>query len=264
VRKGGGRVVVGDSYSVAGKLYTPRENPQYSKIGLASWYGEAFHGRLTANGEVYDVNGLTAAHPTLPLPSYARVTNLENGRSMIVRVNDRGPFAHDRIIDLSSRVADMLDVKNEGTAKVKVDYVGPARMDGLDERKLLASYKGPADDMGGSRFASNQQEPAVVLAAAPMPRIRPVLAGALPPPVFTLDDPMTLAPAFLPADEDPLAPLIMRASFASSYAAPPPRSGAQRAAENLATGADLRTALARAAAKKAEELGLRPTVLPGP
>ena len=124
VPKGGGHVVVGDAYRVAGMTYIPRDNPRYSATGLASWYGEAFHGRLTANGEVYDVNGMTAAHPTMPLPSYARVTNLQNGRSMIVRVNDRGPFAHDRIIDLSSRVADMLDMKDQGTARVQVDYVG--------------------------------------------------------------------------------------------------------------------------------------------
>ncbi len=265
VPKGGGRVVVGDSYSVAGKLYTPRENPRYSATGLASWYGEAFHGRLTANGEIYDVNGLTAAHPTLPLPSYARVTNLQNGRSMIVRVNDRGPFAHDRIIDLSSRVADMLDVKNEGTARVKVDYVGPARMDGMDERKLLASYTGPDEGSSGSMVAWNRApQPAetVILASAPRPRIRPVLAGAAQIPVPAFDDPQLLMPAYAPAEDDLLAPLIMRAGFTSSYAGNPPRTGAQRAANDLADP-DLRSALARAAAKKADELGLRPTVSPG-
>jgi rare lipoprotein A len=263
VPKGGGRVVVGEAYSVAGKLYTPRENPRYSKTGLASWYGEAFHGRLTANGEIYDVNGLTAAHPTLPLPSYARVTNLQNGRSMIVRVNDRGPFAKDRIIDLSSRVADMLDVKNEGTARVKVDYVGPARMDGMDERKLLASYQAPDAGMGGSMLALDrapQPSDSIVLAAAPLPRIRPVFAGAAQMPSF--DEPQLLAPAYAPADDDMLAPLIMRAGFTNSYTADAPRTSAQHAADDLA-GPNLDTALTRAAAAKAEELGLRPTVPPG-
>ena len=148
VPKGGGHYMVGKPYRVAGRTYIPRDNPRYSKVGLASWYGSAFHGRLTANGEVYDVNGLTAAHPTLPLPSYVRVTNLENGRSLVVRVNDRGPFAHNRLIDVSSRVADMLGFKQQGTAKVRVDYVGPARMDGRDERMLLASYRGPARRRG--------------------------------------------------------------------------------------------------------------------
>ena len=136
VPRGGGHRIVGKPYSVAGRTYIPRDNPRYSKVGLASWYGSAFHGRLTANGEIYDVNGLTAAHPTLPLPSYVRVTNLENGRSLVVRVNDRGPFASNRLIDVSSRAADMLGFKRKGTAKVQVDYVGPARMDGLDERTL--------------------------------------------------------------------------------------------------------------------------------
>ncbi len=159
----------------------PTTNPRYSETGYASWYGEAFHGRLTANGEVYDVNGLTAAHPTLPLPSYARVTNLQNGRSMIVRVNDRGPFAKDRIIDLSSRVADMLDVKDQGTAKVEVDYVGPARMDGRDDKMLLASYEGPSQNPVGAMFAWIKPQPkprvdtppVVYAAAMPTPRPRP-------------------------------------------------------------------------------------------
>ncbi len=92
---------------------------------MASWYGDAFHGRRTANGEVYDMRSLTAAHPTMPLPSYARVTNLSNGYSVIVRVNDRGPYHGGRVMDVSSRVADVLDFKSTGTAKIKVEYVGP-------------------------------------------------------------------------------------------------------------------------------------------
>ena len=90
-------------------MYYPKEDKNYKKVGLASWYGDAFHGRLTANGEIYDMTHLTAAHPTMPLPSYARVTNIENGSSVIVRVNDRGPYSHDRLIDLSKRAAEMLD-----------------------------------------------------------------------------------------------------------------------------------------------------------
>jgi rare lipoprotein A len=129
VPKGGGFYKIGKPYSVAGKVYTPKDNPLYSAKGLASWYGGAFHGRLTANGEVYDMAAITAAHPTMPLPSYARVTNLANNRSIIVRVNDRGPFAHNRIIDVSETVASMLDFRRAGTARVQVDYVGPANMD---------------------------------------------------------------------------------------------------------------------------------------
>ena len=113
----------------------------YKKVGRASWYGAAFNGRLTANGEIYDMHNLTAAHPTMPLPSYARVTNLENGSSIIVRVNDRGPFAADRVIDLSQQAATMLDYKDDGLADVKVEYVGRAPIEGHDSEFLLASYK---------------------------------------------------------------------------------------------------------------------------
>ncbi|MDW6022965.1 septal ring lytic transglycosylase RlpA family protein [Mesorhizobium sp. BAC0120] len=139
--RGGGRDQLGQPYKVAGKWYYPKEDRHYKKVGAASWYGDAFHGRLTANGEIYDQTHLTAAHPTMPLPSYARVTNLLNGSSVIVRVNDRGPYAHDRVIDLSRRAAEMLDYSNTGIAKVKVEYVGRAPLDGEDDAYLLASYR---------------------------------------------------------------------------------------------------------------------------
>ena len=140
VRKGGGRYQIGKPYTIRGKRYYPREDPNYNKTGVASWYGPNFHGRLTANGEVYDQFALSAAHPTMPLPSYAKVTNLENGSSVIVRVNDRGPFSNNRIIDLSARAAQLLGYEKKGIAKVRVKYVGKARMDGLDEQYLVASY----------------------------------------------------------------------------------------------------------------------------
>lgn len=142
-RRGGGRYQVGEPYQVAGVWYYPKVDPNYSRVGRASWYGAAFDGRLTANGEVYDMHALTAASPTLPLPSYARVTNLRNGSSVVVRVNDRGPFAKGRIIDLSARAAKMLAYKDNGVAKVKVDYVGPAPLHGDDQPYLMASYKPP-------------------------------------------------------------------------------------------------------------------------
>ncbi len=141
VPRGGGRDQLGRPYQVRGKWYYPKEEKGYSKVGAASWYGDAFHGRLTANGEVYDMTHLTAAHPTMPLPSYARVTNLANGSSVIVRVNDRGPYSDGRIIDLSERAADMLDYAHSGTTKVKVDYIGRAPLDGRDDQYLLASYR---------------------------------------------------------------------------------------------------------------------------
>lgn len=139
--RGGGREQVGRPYKIKGKWYYPKEQPGYSKTGKASWYGDAFHGRLTANGEIYDMTHLTAAHPTMPLPSYARVTNLKNGSSVLVRVNDRGPYAHGRIIDLSKRAAEMLDYTHSGIAEVKVDYVGRAPLEGRDDEYLLASYR---------------------------------------------------------------------------------------------------------------------------
>ncbi|KAF5883134.1 MULTISPECIES: septal ring lytic transglycosylase RlpA family protein [Rhizobium] len=140
IPKGGGRYIVGNAYEVKGKWYYPKEDFAYNKVGVASWYGSAFHGRLTANGEVYDQMHLSAAHPTFPLPSYARVTNLESGSSVIVRVNDRGPYHEGRIIDLSNKTADMLDLQHSGTGKVRVQYVGRARMDGHDMPYLMASY----------------------------------------------------------------------------------------------------------------------------
>jgi rare lipoprotein A len=143
IPRGGGRNLVGQPYKVAGRWYYPKEEPGYRRQGKASWYGSAFHGRLTANGEIYDTTRLTAAHPTMPLPSYARVTNLANGSSVIVRVNDRGPYHSDRVIDLSQKAATVLDYQHTGTADVKVEYVGRAPLEGSDDAFLMASYRGP-------------------------------------------------------------------------------------------------------------------------
>ena len=152
-RKGGGHYKIGRPYKVAGRTYVPKHQPNYNKTGKASWYGDDFHGRLTANGEIFDMHDLTAAHPTLPLPSYARVTNLKNGRSVIVRINDRGPYAHNRIIDLSKRVAEVLDFKRDGITNVRVKYVGKARMDGEDARYLEASFRKRGQRIGDDRRA---------------------------------------------------------------------------------------------------------------
>ncbi|MTH95943.1 septal ring lytic transglycosylase RlpA family protein [Roseibium sp. RKSG952] len=177
VPKGGGRYVVGKKYKIAGKWYYPKHDPNYKKVGLASWYGPTFHGRKTANGEVFDRNGLTAAHTTMPLPSYARVTNVDNGKSMIVRVNDRGPFHGNRVIDLSERVAMMLGTKDKGVGKVKVEYVGKARMDGRDESYLMASYSGPDAVAPGGTFPGTQlaqaAPPQLLFGGAPAPAPRP-------------------------------------------------------------------------------------------
>ncbi|WP_119274039.1 septal ring lytic transglycosylase RlpA family protein [Taklimakanibacter deserti] len=135
--KGGGRYHVGKPYEVAGVWFTPKEQPGYDKVGIASWYGPQFHRRMTSNGEWFDMNELTAAHATLPLPSYAKVTNLQNGRSVVVRVNDRGPFVDTRIIDMSRRSAELLAFKPQGMAKVRVQYIGPAPLN--DQGQHLAA-----------------------------------------------------------------------------------------------------------------------------
>ncbi len=114
---------IGNPYQINGIWYYPAEDYEYDETGIASWYGAAFHGKATANGEVYDMNALTAAHRTLPMPSYVRVTNLENGRSLVLEVNDRGPFAKGRIIDISRRGAQLLGFQNQGTARVRVQIL---------------------------------------------------------------------------------------------------------------------------------------------
>lgn len=176
LQRGGGRDQLGKPYQVRGKWYYPKEDRHYAKVGLASWYGDAFHGRLTANGEVYDMTHLTAAHPTMPLPSYARVTNMKTGSSVIVRVNDRGPYHEGRIIDVSQRAAEMLDYANIGTAEVKVEYVGRAPLDGDDDQYLVASYHpgdrrpDPSDGLpSGVMVAMNGPSPSLPASAAAAP-----------------------------------------------------------------------------------------------
>jgi rare lipoprotein A len=225
VPKGGGREMVGKPYVVAGRTYVPRENPTgYVRVGLASWYGTAFHGRLTANGEIFDRYSIAAAHPTLPLPSYARVTNLQNKRSMIVRVNDRGPYHANRLMDVSQQVAEALDFKHVGTSRVRVEYVGRASTRGSDDNKLLATlrtdgrpapFPGRASimvaDAGESASppawsppsprgvdASRSGEADAEPAAVPAPAMAPSLAAAQPRAVVR-----TAIAATLVKDEEP-------------------------------------------------------------
>jgi len=156
IPKGGGTYRVGKPYTVAGRVYVPEEDPNYREEGMASWYGDDFHGRLTANGEVFDMTSLTAAHPTLPIPSYARVTNLRNGKSLIVRVNDRGPYHGNRLIDVSNKAAELLEFKSNGVARVRVEYVARAPLEGSDDRQLMATLRTgvPAPTPSAVRIAS--------------------------------------------------------------------------------------------------------------
>jgi rare lipoprotein A len=141
--RGGGRYRVGAPYEIAGKLYEPQEDPTYDRTGMASWYGASFHGRLTANGEIFDSTAISAAHPTMPLPSYVRITNLNNDRSIVVRVNDRGPYSGDRLIDVSEQTAALLGFRRRGLTQVRVEYMSRAPLAGEDKATLLATYAGP-------------------------------------------------------------------------------------------------------------------------
>lgn len=129
--EGGGHYKVGNPYQIAGVWYYPAVDYDYDETGIASWYGPQFHAKTTANGEVFDMNEVSAAHKTLPLPTIVQVTNLENGRSLKVRINDRGPYAHGRIIDMSRRAAQLLGFEAQGTAKVRVTVLG-------DESRAIA------------------------------------------------------------------------------------------------------------------------------
>jgi rare lipoprotein A len=187
VPKGGGTYRVGKPYTVAGRVYVPEEDVGYREEGLASWYGDDFHGRLTANGEVFDMSSLTAAHPTLPMPSYARVTNMRNGKSLIVRVNDRGPYHGNRLIDVSNKAAELLEFKGNGVARVRVEYVGRAPLEGSDDRQLMATLRTgvPAPSPSTIRIASARPFVPEISSSAgrirrgevPMPEGRPYSLG---------------------------------------------------------------------------------------
>jgi rare lipoprotein A len=189
VPKGGGTYRIGKPYTVGGRVYVPEEDVNYREDGLASWYGDDFHGRLTANGEVFDMGGLTAAHPTLPMPCYARVTNLGNGKSLIVRVNDRGPYHGNRLIDVSNKAAELLDFKGNGVARVRVEYVGRAPLEGSDDRQLMATLRtgAPAPSPSLVRVASarpfvpeTMSSGRAIRGEVPVPEGRPYSLGNTP------------------------------------------------------------------------------------
>ena len=171
---------VGNPYTVNGVTYEPKEDPNYAMTGIASWYGYPFHGQRTANGDIYDMNAMTAAHQTLPMPSYVRVTNLENGRSVVLQVNDRGPFVQGRIIDVSRRAADLLGFAEKGTTLVKVEAVGGASENLIATRGVV------------------QDAPKVTVAAAPRPVVA-VEALAPAPGVTLAPPPANNTPRFNPA-----------------------------------------------------------------
>ena len=184
---GGGGYKVGVPYQIGDTWYYPHEQPDYDETGIASWYGPTFYGKPTANGELFVGDGLTAAHRTLPMPVNVRVTNLENGKSLVVRVNDRGPYAKGRIIDVSKRAAELLGFYAQGTAKVRVTYLGRATLPngapGTDSPFLMAKAlravpagKVETASLNGSAAQAFVQVPVKTVAPAPPP------ASPAPPP----------------------------------------------------------------------------------
>ena len=224
IPKGGGRRFSGKPYVVAGKTYVPREDAKgYVREGLASWYGSAFHGRVTANGEVFDRHSIAAAHPTLPLPSYVRVTNLDNGYSMMLRVNDRGPYHAGRVMDVSEEAARALDFHRRGTARVRIEYAGKASIAGSDDRKLLATLRTDGRPASGGRAPVmmadlGPSEPE----AAPERLERASRALAFRPAGERDDDAPEAAPAARPARP---APIVLASAAVAVPAALQPTAG---------------------------------------
>lgn len=194
-RPGAGTYKVGTPYQIGGVWYYPKEDPFYAETGIASWYGEDFHGKLTANGERYNMDALTAAHRTLPLPTIVRVTNLENGKSLRLRVNDRGPYARGRIIDVSRRAADLLGFQRNGTARVRVEYEGRGKVADPTQSADLDPNHAPAASVRAAPLSSvastDLAPPPGAQAAAPA-----AATSSLPAPPAT-------ASAASPADNEP-------------------------------------------------------------
>lgn len=176
---------VGRAYTVAGRTYRPQRDDGYDETGIASWYGPNFHGRPTANGETFDQHAMTAAHTTLPIPSIVEVTNLENGRSVIVRLNDRGPFVDNRLIDLSRAAATELDYIGSGLAHVRVRYLGPAHENGAPPNRVYQANADPTPAQRSGPVQVAAMAPAAALATTPAttPAIaEPVALPTMPPP----------------------------------------------------------------------------------
>jgi len=182
-----GSFKVGRPYNIEGTTYYPKESYQHSETGIASWYGPGFHGKKTANGETFDTGELTAAHRTLQMPSLVRVTNLENGRSVIVRINDRGPFSRGRVIDVSQRAAELLGFKNQGTARVRVDVLPQESLRVAEMAKRGESTRGVEVAVNQGRMPGGAPEPGTTYQTAsydptPKPSVTSVTSEQLAAP----------------------------------------------------------------------------------
>ncbi len=211
----GGTYKVGKPYQIGGVWYYPKEDFSYREDGVASWYGKDFHGKMTANGERYDMYALTAAHKTLPMPSMVRVTNLENGRSLVLRVNDRGPFARKRIIDVSYRAAQLLGFERQGTARVRVEIL-PEESRAIAERmtgqpRVVKASATPAPPRPAPRVEVNRQD------LPPPQRVRVADLGpksdAAPPPEPEPVEPPAAKPLTTAALEEGGAIFVQAGSF---------------------------------------------------
>lgn len=228
-----GRYKIGKPYQIKGIWYYPKVDYEYAETGVASWYGPGFHGQATANGEIYDMNEMTAAHKTLPLPSIVRVTNLSNGRSVTLRVNDRGPFVGERVIDVSRRAAQLLGFYGAGTTQVRVE------VDAEESKRLAAALTGSsypvavgATALPATVFAPPADERTEPTVVADVERSAPA-GGAIPsegngptPPVIG----ETLAPVVLAQAVRPAPP-------APAHAAPVQAAGISAPARFVQAGA---------------------------
>lgn len=206
-----GSYKVGNPYTIAGRTYRPAEDWSYSETGQASWYGPGFHGNSTANGEPYNQNLPSAAHRTLPMPSIVRVTNLSNGRVAVVRINDRGPFASGRILDLSKAAAEQLDMTRAGVAPVRVDLM---ERESRVVKDIAINGGSAADQLAAIQRLPSQPAP-VMVAAAPPPPPPPMPVAETPPP------PPPPAPAFVQA----MAPAVSAPAVVPAVASPPTAGG---------------------------------------
>jgi rare lipoprotein A len=217
--QGLGAYKVGNPYQIAGAWYRPAEDFSYDETGIASWYGEDFHGKYTANGEIYDLNAMTAAHRTLPMPTIVQVTNLDNGRTIELRVNDRGPFARGRIIDVSRRAAQLLGFENQGTAKVRVRIMVPETIQAV----ALARRNGSDQKLGDDTPHAAPRDAVVAEALQPGAALRiaatePSASSAAPAPTPTAVPPAAVTTASLP----PVATAPMALAPTALSSAPPP------------------------------------------
>lgn len=202
--KSQGEYKIGNPYQINGVWYYPAEDFSYDETGIASWYGPGFHGKTTANGEIYDMNEMTAAHKTLQLPALVRVTNLENGRSIVLRINDRGPYVHGRIIDVSRRGAQLLGFEGKGTAPVRVTVLS-------DESRALAARlrSGRALARGESPITVTDLPKQVVSTSSLPPP--PGAQAAAPSPTAALPRPAPAAAASAPLPETPVGTMTYSA-----------------------------------------------------